>query len=386
MVATLLVHPAKRCAYACVFDVHSGVVSAAFIRKEHSNKCEVLCAQHTHIVFNEDTSAENLAKSIRSAIAKTASKIVEYIAREPALAHAHFDVHVYIHAPWSSSSSRRYEMRLPEPTLITKSVLRTHTRQVDIKEVPIGYTEFFRRITSIELNGYLTTNPYEKRAESIAVTILSSIMATPIHVALSGAIADAFPQQTCHITPFIYDVIRAQYDGEDTKSYALIDIGDVYTSIKAIRGKTIVNTGSLNFGTRDVLEPLMRTSADDRAHALSLLAMYTDNTLTPIKMKEIEHALASTEVAWIKAFGDACAKMSQRAKLPSRAYIIAPKEATAWFEDIVERFDFGQFTVTGKALQAEVISPVALRKAVTVKKGVTLSTTLALAVLFVLDA
>jgi len=382
MVYNPLIKTLTRYKYACVFDINSGSVSAAFVRNAHGKVREVLVAKSTRILFGENTSATHLAKSLESAVSQIASQIREAIARDPAFNNIDFDVHVYIHAPWSSSSSHHVEKQFDTATLVTKDFLRTFAQQYDHKEIPTGYTEFARHVTSVVLNGYPTAHPYNKQAQSIAITTLTSIMATPVYTVLTEALTAVFPHRTCHIEPFIYEVIQAQYNGEDTNSYTIIDIGDVYTSVKAIRGTTIVNTGSLNFGVQDVLEPLMRDDPHNREYALSLLSMYTHNTFAPAKAKEIETALASVEAALVKAFGDACAVMEHQAKLPSHAYIIASKETATWFENIVERFDFSQFTVTGKALHVDVISPESLRHSIKIRQHAELTTTLALDVLF----
>lgn len=377
-----LLQPLARHRYACVFDISSGSIGASVVRYTHNKSPEVFFLATQSIQFNSPTSATSLAASLSKALRKVSLEVIDYIGKDTAIPSHGYTLEIVIHAPWSSSSSARVEKSLQKESTVTKKVLQQFVERNLPDTTAEGYIRFANHITSVELNGYPTANPYNKEAKTIAVTELSSTMAAPVHTALLEVLRDVFPETSPTLRPFIYELINSKHEAHPEDSYLVIDIGDIYTSLKSVSSTTITSSAAVEFGVQDVLLSISDGDSSKNAASASLLSMFLQNTCTPSQCRDIESKLSVAESAWAKNFGDACTQLTTVGKLPTHAYIVAPREYVTWFEHIVERFDFGQFTVTGKELHAEAFSADTLRHALTNHHKTAPNTSLALAILF----
>ncbi|MBF05182.1 hypothetical protein CL644_00515 [bacterium] len=238
-------------------------------------------------------------------------------------------------------------------------------------------------MTKIALNGYTTADPYGKKAENIAITALESDVSDIIHNSISDAFQNTFPNHRVNLDSFLFVATHLREFFENSGTYALMDIGGEYTSLSVIRDDTITASTWAGFGTEYLIRSLLTGEKTDRQSVVSELVMYIDNTCTPSQCRKIETALVSIEQEWIKAFGDACANLSKHSRIPTKVYVSVDKRYGKWFKTVIEKIDFANFTITGKPLEAQILTLDRAKKSIKYKEGVKQDTVLALGVLFV---
>ncbi len=246
-----------------------------------------------------------------------------------------------------------------------------------------GRTQLERHVTKIALNGYTTADPYGKKTENIAITALESDVSDIIHNSISDAFQNTFPNHRVNLDSFLFVATHLREFFENSGTYALMDIGGEYTSLSVIRDDTITASTWAGFGTEYLIRSLLTGEKTDRQSVVSELVMYIDNTCTPSQCRKIETALVSIEQEWIKAFGDACANLSKHSRIPTKVYVSVDKRYGKWFKTVIEKIDFANFTITGKPLEAQILTLDRAKKSIKYKEGVKQDTVLALGVLFV---
>lgn len=342
--------------YALVFDIGSAHVAASFVRYRPTHPAEVLFVHRSTIHYGEDPSADDLAYAVNDAIQKTARRMLDTIGKRTDVPSSRYALHAIVHAPWASSSSQRSERALQKETTVTKKLLQQFVDRNITPNTNPARTQFDGHITDVELNGYSTANPYKKTAKTLAVTYLSSTMATAVYDSLIDAFWQVFPEHTVQLHPFMYVALGLSGLFDNAESFTLIDIGGTYTSISTVEGRTVTNSAAAAFGTEHLIASVTKGDTDSRAAAASELTLFLKNTCTPSQCRKLEDLLKPAEQEWARAFGDACTEIAQTHKLPTRTFIAVSKDYFPWFERVIERFDFGQFTVTGRSLCAEQVS------------------------------
>lgn len=366
---------------AVIFDLGSASVGVAVVQYQNNKPIKVLFTKRILIQYGKEKSAENLATYLTTAIGKLGEEVIQQIGK--LRLSEKYTVHAIAHAPWADSRSERAEGSLPENTTITREILKEFVAQNMPETQTQGRTQFDSHITRIELNGYATTEPYKKRAESLAITVLKSSMSDVIHASLIHTFTKIFPRHEVHIDAFLFVTMQLHELFEGNDAYTLIDIGDEYISLNVIRNDTVAGSTWATFGTEHLIRALSKNDPDLRQTTISELSMYMANTCTPAQCRKVESALESIEKEWVKAFGDACAQLAKSHRLPSLTYVSVDKRYGPWFKRVIEKLDFGQFSVTGQPLEARLLSVEKSNRTVHYSENAKRDLMLSLGILFV---
>ncbi|MAZ67692.1 hypothetical protein CL652_02910 [bacterium] len=367
--------------HVLVFDIGSASVGVAIARYREGT-IDVLFTHREPIAFGDEQDAAALGSYVGAAIKAAGKEAIEALGRLEGV-RGKYDVRAIVHTPWADSRSDRAESTLDAETMITKEVLQQFIAQQLPVTATKGRIEFDRHVMKIELNGYATTKPYKKRAESIAVTVLKSSMSEVIHTAIQGALADVLPNHSVHIDAFLFAAMQLNKSPEEHDAYTIVDVGGEYTSISIVRNEAVEGSSWVNFGTEYLVRTIAKGDEMSRLSAVSELTMYINNSCTPAQCRKIEKLLQDSEQEWIKTFGDACSELSRIRRIPTTTFISIDKRYKPWFAKAIERLDFGQFTVTGKPLETKSLSTQRTGRELIFKENAKKDSMLSLGVLFV---
>ncbi|MBL4644766.1 MAG: hypothetical protein JKX80_02785, partial [Candidatus Pacebacteria bacterium] len=366
---------------ALVFDIGSATVGVAIAKYKKGKPINVFFTHRVLINYGTDQSAKSLGGYVGTAIEKAATEALEQLGRLDV--GSDYTVHAIVHAPWTDSQAQRAEGVLEEETLITRELLQQFTVRHLPEQKVEGRIQFDRHITRIELNGYSTTQPYKKKAKKIAVTILKSSMSDSVHASILNAFSSALPNHDVHIDAFLFAAtqLRELFAGND--AYTIIDVGEEYTSLSIVRDETVAGSAWASFGTEYLIRAISKEDAEARQSAISQLTMYIDNTCTPAQCRDTETALEKPEKEWTRTFGDACTKLSKIHRMPTKTFVSVDKHYGPWFKRVIEKIDFGQFTVTGRPLEAQLLSIEKAARSFSFAESVKRDSMLSLGILFV---
>ncbi|PCI90481.1 hypothetical protein COB18_00085 [Candidatus Kaiserbacteria bacterium] len=366
---------------ALIFDIDSGSVGVAIARYRSGKSTQVLFTHRELIRFGDKQDAESLAGYIAEAISRAGTKALESFGSLKL--RGNYSVHVILHAPWVDSQSQRAESILQTETIITPELLQ----QFMAKKIPETHTEgriqFDRHVTNIELNGYSTADPYKKKAQSIAMTILESSMSEYVHGVINNAFAELFPNHEIHIDSFLFITTQLPELFKNNDAYTLIDIGGEHTSLTIVNNNTVRESAWANFGTEHLVRAISKEGDNPRPTAVSELTMFLSDMCTPAQCKTIEGLLSTVEADWTRTFGDACAQLNKSRKLPTKVFIAIDPKYSSWFISRIGRIDFGHFTITGNVMDAEIIMPDLIAPGVTFLETAKRDALLSTGVLFV---
>jgi len=366
---------------AVVFDIGSATVGVAIAEYKKTKPIDVLFTHRVLINYGKQQTAKSLGKYVGKAIEEAGEEALAALA--DLNVGGNFSVHAITHAPWSDSQAERAEGMLAKEMVITKELLQQfmahHLPETRVK----GRIQFDRHVTRIELNGYATTEPYKKKAQNIAMTVLKSSMSEVVHTAILDAFSNVLPNHNVHIDSFLFAATQLQELFEDSDAYTIIDVGEEYTSVSIVRDDTIAGSAWASFGTEYLIRAISKDAEGARHEAISELTMFMENTCTPAQCRKVETALDGTQQEWVRAFGDACTKLTKVNRMPTKTFVSVNRSYGSWFKKAIEKIDFGQFTVTGRPLEAKLLSVDQAERPFTFYESVKRDTMLSLAILFV---
>jgi len=365
-----------------MFDIGSASVGVALATHKKDKGVVIHFTHREPIKFGSDQSASALGSYVAAAIKIAGTRAVDAAADASKFGND-YSVHAITHAPWASSRSLRADGVLSKEIKITREILQQFMAEHLPKTHTEGRVQFDRHVTRIELNEYATTEPYGKKANHIAMTVLESSMADTIYTAITNAFAEVFSDRETHMDAFLFAATQMNELFEKSDTYTIVDVGGEYTSVSVITNGTVTESVWASFGTEYLVRAVLDGADEGRQSAISELVMYIDNTCTPAQCRKLDSLLKKIEREWITAFGDACAKLSKTHRIPTKTFISIDKRFGPWFKQAVEHVDFGQFSVTGQPLKARLLTLEAANSRLTFKEPAKRDLMLSLGVLFV---
>lgn len=339
--------------YTVVLDIGSATVGIALVKMRSASSPEIFYLNRHSIVFPEGAGLQQLSVSLGDAIVAAGDTLRDWIAKKEK-SFSIGNVHAIIHAPWVDSRSIRQTSNLSEESKITKEILQQFVERQFNSEPPQGRLVFDRHISSIELNGYPTTDPYGKKALDLAVTMLSSSMPETVHQEIMSAIETVFPEKDVHIDAFIRSTTQYAQKLLDTDEYTLLDVSGEYTTMHIIRGTSIIQSTRMQMGTLELLRGAGGTEEIDEA-ARSALIMYLANTCTPSQCRKVEKNLKPTEEKWLSAFTEALKEATQERTLPPILFVSVDSRFYPWFETFLHNDAFKEYTSTKRPFSPQLI-------------------------------
>ncbi len=366
--------------HTVLFDIGSATVGVAIAKYHAGHPIEIL---FTHREFIKYTDGVDVAESLRVAVENAGNTAVTALGALGRHGVRTYSVQAIAHAPWIDSYSTRIESGLKTETTITRALLQKFMRDKLPQTQVANRIQCDYHVTKIELNGYHTMDPYQKKAQHVALTILQSTMAIKVHEALRTAYGNVFPNHEVHIDAFLFAITQLQDVVTQSNALSILDIGGEYTTLHVIQDGVAVASIGIDFGTEHVLRTLMDGTQLNRQAALSELGMYLANTCTPSQCRKIETALERADAEWVRVFGDACTTLHKTHRIPNTLHIVGNTRVTKWFTAILARMDFATFTTTGQPLEPSLVSLGAQHREVGFRGGAKADTVLALLALFV---
>ncbi|MDP2650220.1 MAG: hypothetical protein Q8P16_01515 [bacterium] len=374
----------SRSTVTVVFDVGGASVGGAIVGRRKDGELELLHTVRVPILLKKSSEGRAPAEALAAACEKAGRSVLAAF-RDIAGHRGEFSVHVVIHPPWCTSHSKQAAAALPEPSEVTKELLKAFVARRLPYENEEGLVQFDQHVARVELNGYSTGEPYGQIAEHIGVTMLVNSMSEDVHAALTRTLGELFPNVQPVLHAFVLIAVRMPELFEHRNTLTLVDVGRESTSITVVRDDAVAGMAHLAFGTEHLVRAIAGEQDESAEAARSLLVMYLTNTCTPSQCRKVEDALKSAEREWTKQFADACAQLAVEHKMPALAFILVDERVSAWFQKALGKLDFAHSTVTARPFEAVVIDMRHLPRTVRTASKVKRDTMLAVAALFTAD-
>lgn len=361
--------------YTAVCDIANGSVGVAVVHQSE-NESTILFTFRTPLAYEIGT--RDVLPALKKALDEAGEALVQAIA-EKVPRHMTPTIRVFAHAPWCATVTERVPVPLARESLISKKLLKTILARVFEDAEPEGSVLIDRHVLRIALNGYTVENPEGKRARDVEVTVARSFVQNDVYTAIHDMLQKHVPY-SIEIDAFVFALITYQKTWQENQDVTIIDIGGRFSAVTVLRDGDIVDTHTIELGHRTVQDALTRMYEQPDTVATQL-GLFFQNASTPSQARKIEEALLAQEAGVVRALGDGLTPLVQkRGKLPHHMLLSTGTVLAPWFERILEKIDFSQFTHTSQPFEITPIDHTLAHSTVHTHPRATVDTMLSLAV------
>jgi hypothetical protein len=350
---------------ACVVDIDDGSVSAALVRPVGEG-VEIVANAHASLP-PEPRGAEQAL----SLIATELGTVIEKIVKVPGIGSVETaSVHVIARMPWSHFRTSRATEEFKELRTVTKDVIgELGKNALALAHEPMKGEPLRAGVLQVFLNGYPTTKPLNKQAQSLAVVAYESTIDTDFKNAIAHALGAHFPHRSPAFhsgTHGILSMVREHMPS--VKRFLVVDIGYSESHIAVVREELITQEIGVPEGLSTILKRIAPSAIPDET--LTLFKMIANDTCSTSACQSLKDSIAKTEPELVRIFGEALGTLATRRRVPNTCFIAAPAEITPWLATFFSRLDFSQFTTSLQPFEIEPISAEQLVGVLTWRGGI----------------
>ncbi len=246
-----------------------------------------------------------------------------------------------ISSPWVSSQNRVIHFEKENEFIFTEKVKHSILEKETNK--PLSYTSDFignewvsiieNRELNIFINGYLTRKTYNKKAKSIDIHKLVSVMSDETMNSFISVI-----EHTFHIRPELFSnkfmnyksIINLFKEGNDVLN---IDVSGEVTELSIILKNRLVKIGTIPSGISHIIRHLSRSLNISYLKAESIIIMYQNNEVDIKYRTRIEESMRKSFLAWFKNFYDFLDEASKEYIIPSTIHLISQESFFGWLSE-----------------------------------------------------
>lgn len=336
---------------ALVFDIGSSSVGGALFEIQKLGNPRIVLSIREPIVLEKKIDIDRFLNLTLKSLEIVASKICQAGWGKPS------KIFCVLSSPWYASQTRVIRLEKNTPFLFTSKLAEDLIK----KEISLfeeehlaKFSETGNKIRLLEfknmkmmLNGYPTSEPYDKKAKKLEMVIFMSMSSEQILKKIEEAVLRHFNSQDIKFTSFVmsaFTVARDMFISQE--DFLLVDIGGEVTDISMIKKDILSDSISFplgyNFMIRKTASWLNCTLSD----AKSLLSLYKDDHAAPSTFKKLEPLMNKHETEWLKKFQESLATLSEDISIPSNIFITVDKDLADFFLKIIKTEQFNQYNLT----------------------------------------
>lgn len=327
-----------------IVDIVQGSVRAAIVSGRRGHPLTVHAHAYGLIAIDEET-AEHAIAALSSRIEETCTR-VHNVVTEKGIRGRIKTAYCFVHEPWAHSGVSRAREDYTEETRIRDA----HISKVAavalsrIKEMePKGMVE--AAVLRTWFNGYPVSNPDNKSAHSLAVSVIGSEIDERVRKRAEAAIHRSFPVAEIKWRSFsraVQQTLGALYLQDE--NYLAVDMCLDTTHILSVRDGILSGEKIVPEGVRTILKRLdPKRPAEE---TLGYIRMLIRDACEGTACEAIQKAMAVVEPELVKVFGSAFSALASERKLANSLVLIAHPDIIDWMKQFFSRIDFSQFTTT----------------------------------------
>lgn len=336
---------------ALVFNVGSSSVGGALISTQGSGIPQIIFSVNEPIKIEEAIDIDRFLILAIQSLQTVVKKVYEARLGAPA------KIFCVLSSPWYTSQTRIISYKKNTPfvfnTRLADSLIQ---KEISIfeEEHKLKYKEIENSVRPIELkniktilNGYETSNPLNKKAKELEMTIFVSISGEQVLKKIENEIGKYFHANPIKFFSFAmasFAVVRDMY--ADKENFLLVDIGGEITDISMVKKNILRESITFPLGRNFLIRGIAEDMGCTLDEASSLISLLKDGHAEAKVLKKLTIVLDGLRKEWLKNFQDSLANISKDISVPSTIYIAIDKDLADFFLETIKTEQFSQYTLT----------------------------------------
>lgn len=342
-----------------LFDVGSSSVKAALLYMQKSGVPRIITSLREPILLEDKVDFDRFLFLTLKALETVTNKIYSKGLGAPK------NIFCIFSSPWHVSHTRviRLEKNIPfvftpklADSLIQKEI--GLLKEEYLKKYPhIGDTLRLIDIKNIKitLNGYETTEPFNKKAKEAEMTVFVSMSEEHVCKKIEEIISKHFSLKKStgvkfsSFTMAAFTVVRDLYSHQE--NFLLINIGGEITDISMVKHSSLRESTSFPLGINFMIRAVSSATGSTLTEAKSLISLYKDGHAIESTAKSIDSVMAKLKSEWLTKFQASLANLSTDISIPAIVYITVDKDLAEFFSETIKTEQFNQYTLTESKFQ-----------------------------------
>ena len=334
-----------------VIDIGSSSVGASLFWMQTSGVPKIIFSIREPIKIEEgvdlDIFLENTIKSLKNVVKKISTKGLGAPKR----------IFCVFASLWVVSQTRIVKYKKDEPFVFSSKLAdKLIKKEIEIFEEEYKKTSKdsnnkfrpieFKNMKTV-LNGYPTSNPLNKKASELEMSIFISMIQEKILKKTEEIIFNHFHTKDIRPSSFLlasFVVARDMFIHQD--NFLLVDIGGEITNVSMIKKDMLHESTSFSLGRNFILRGIangLKCSLDD---AESYISLYENSHATISMEKIIDPIMDELKTKWLKRFQESLATLSNDISIPATIFVTVDEDFTGLFSKTIKKEQFNQYTLT----------------------------------------
>lgn len=329
-----------------VFDISSSSVAGAHVlipkgETVEKVKASLLAQTRSHAALREDITIERFVDQTIEQIDKVATLLQKADHHRP-----HY-IQILLASPWFFSQTRTIAMKRTAPFVCTQKIID------ELVEKEVAYImehdmERFgsfgkdgiiieKQLSGIKLNGYSTSNPFGKKAESLEIFLVVTVSPKMIIDRFKSALGKYYGHTPIGFTtsPYATYIVARDYLQAPTE-LMVVDVGEEITDVAFIKNGLFLYQHSFPIGMYELYRTLVKHNVSSVVEAEALLETFRLGKISETEKPVVQKSLDQYGALWQKSFEEVIGSGHYGFSLPNHIYIVGDYRFDAFFSTLVK--------------------------------------------------
>jgi len=327
-----------------IFDVGSGSVGGAIVLTSAIGAPSILYSFRSDIVLQAEITGRRLLSHMLRSLGEVVAAIGAEGFRTAGFGTSHpsvSEIFVSLSAPWVLSKTSFLSLHNEKPEVLTPAIfneLLAHAHSDDaisgrgIK----GSIEVERKLMKTMLNGYETSEPYERRVSQAEFAVRRSFSVARVTEAITDTITRVVHSKHFSLHSFsllAFAVFRELFPEEE--NFLVVDVSGEQTEVSVAKKSVLSETATIPFGRNSFLRALEDAVSAPSSGTSTLVKLYTKNHSVGPLAERAARICGEQKKLWAERLFKALSDFSAEPFLPRRVFLTADDDVTQIFADAI---------------------------------------------------
>ncbi len=334
-----------------VFDIGSSSVGGAVFETKKLGTPKIILSIREPVLLEEKINTDRFLFLTMKALDVVASKIskggVGKISK----------TFCVLSSPWYASETRIIKLEKNVPFLFTSKLADDLIK----KEISLFEEENLNKFSSTNtmvrpiefkniktmLNGYVTPDPYNKKAKKLEMVVFISMSGEQILKSIEETIFKHFHTKDIKFSSFVMNSFAVTRDlFANQENFLLVDISGEVTDISMIKKDILTDSISYPLGFNFMIRGVAESFKCSLSEAKSLINLYKDEHAEKTTEKKLEPIISKLKKDWLSMFQESLLNLSNDISIPSTIFITVDQDLIDFFTKLIKNEQLNQYTLT----------------------------------------
>ncbi len=357
---------APKASVEAVFDIASGSVGAAFVKREAGKQPVILYGNRLAISSRKERTVDKYYTDMKQALYRATEALFKDGLKALHKQQGNATIkraHIIFGSPWSLSETRKVgsvykEQRRIDRELISHIIdeakadfMKESADDPLFSELKKGASLIEERIFDCKVDGYDTSTDVSADGTTVSLSLFLSLVPEEIIADVTKTLGVFFHFKAVDMHSGALaslSVIRDLYP--ETHSFLFFDIEGEQTDIALVRGGSMARHISLPYGKNFFVRSISRQLGMNISESASLISIHCHGGCSAADEKRMDEALKHAYATWSEHLQDALGRLAEETTLPSTAFTVVGDDFSGFFAAKLKSENISQFSVAPTAL------------------------------------